>query len=158
MAESLTSAENSGNQYYMAGFLLRNTLSEYGSVSRAIGKVNKKMFLEKMTEYARIEKRGSQIVSFDAQGREQKFTGDEIVSMNFWGFRPSIFGFLQTQFADFLRVHAGAPKSQFFIPAAVDRLIRSGKALVKVLTTTGSWFGVTYRQGKGPGDHSQACQ
>ena len=74
--------------------------------------------------------------------------GNEIVSMNLWGFKPSIFDFLQSQFDTFLKAYGNESKSEFFIPAAVDFLLQNGQVKVKVLTTDESWFGITYRQDK----------
>ena len=146
MAEFLATTQNSSNDYCMAGFQLKNTLSEYGTVSRGISQVDKEMFLKNVAEHAGIERKNGTIISFDEQGHKHNLTGDEFVSMNLWGFKPSIFEFLQEQFTDFLKQHGGESKSEFYIPTAVDQLIQNDKISAKVLTTNEKWFGVTYRE------------
>ncbi len=146
MAEFLTTKEDSSNDYCMAGFQLKNTLSEYGTVSRGISQVDEEMFLTNVTEHANIERRNDTIISFDEQGNKHNLTGDEIVSMNLWGLKSSIFEFLKKQFAYFLKRYGSKLKSEFYIPTAVDQLIQKEKILVKVLPTKEKWFGVTYRE------------
>jgi hypothetical protein len=130
----------------MVGFILRNTLSEHGSVARGVCKANGESFLESVTEIVGIEKDGQGAKFKNANGTVQKFSGDEIVSMNLWGFMPSLFGHLQTQFTEFLKKHGREEKSEFYIPLAVNELISSKRERCKILRTTDSWFGVTYRE------------
>jgi len=106
------------------------------------------MYLRKVTDRVGIKKLGAGAAFTDENGNEQSLSGDEIVSMNLWGFNPSIFGHLQQQFNDYLKEHAGQYKSEFYIPTAVDHLISSGQRKVKVLLTDDNWFGVTYREDK----------
>lgn len=146
MAEFLATTRNASNDYCMAGFQLKNTLSEYGTVSRGITQVDKEMFLKNVTEHTGIERTDDTIVSFDEQGNKHDLAGDEIVSMNFWGLKTSIFEFLQEQFTCFLKTNRSDLKSEFYIPAAVDQLIREDKISAKVLPTKEKWFGVTYRE------------
>jgi hypothetical protein len=73
-------------------------------------------------------------------------SGDETVSMNMWGFTPSLFQHLREQFAGFLTANAQNGKSEFYIPSVVNTLIVSGQSKCKVLRTPDSWFGVTYRE------------
>jgi len=75
-------------------------------------------------------------------------TGDEMVSMNFWGFTPALFEHLRRGFEDFLRAEGTRPKSEFQLPSVVNRLIAERKARAKVLRSPGAWFGVTYPQDK----------
>ncbi len=131
------------DEYTMVGYTLRNTLSEYGTVSRGICQCDEQSYLTGVTEATKIRKDQRQAVN-EEQGREQVLTGDEIVSMNLWGFGADVFGHLQQQFNDFLQQHANEKKSELFIPAAVDTLIRGGVKKVKVLTTDDHWFGITY--------------
>jgi hypothetical protein len=72
-------------------------------------------------------------------------TGDELVSMNLWGFKPSFFEVLRSGFVDFLRANGGNPKAEFFIPSVVNPLIAAGRVTVKVLRTGSRWYGVTYK-------------
>jgi len=134
------------DHYAMVGFTLRNTLSEYGCVSRGICDVNKEMLLQKVTERTKIKKVTDGATFIDADGIEYTLKGNEIVSMNLWGFHPSIFRHIQRQFNDFLTEHGQEPKSELFIPSVVDKLISNGCISAKVLITEDRWFGVTYKE------------
>ncbi len=134
--------------YGMVGYVLRNTLSKHGGVSRGVCQCDAHMLLKKVVECKKIEKAGTGAQYLDGDGKCHTLTGDEIVSMNLWGFQPSIFAHLQSQFERFLRDHGSEPKSEMYIPAVVDALIAAGLATVKVLQTHDTWFGVTYRQDK----------
>lgn len=149
MADYLSADElqNTGD-YAMVGYILRKTLSEYGHVSRGVCECDGRMFLKKVVECTRVEKAGQGVRYFDEAGNEQTLSGDEVVSMNFWGFSLSIFDQLESQFTNFLNERGTDGKAEFFIPTVVDELIESGEARVKVLPTADSWFGVTYRQDK----------
>ena len=140
--------DGSPDEFCMCGFLLRNTLSENGSVSRGVCELNADSTLKTVREHTCIERKEGRIVSTGADGSVTVFTGSEIVSMNMWGFQDSLFGFLEPLFSEFLREHGSEVKSEFYIPFAADALIRRGQASVKVLTSGDSWFGVTYREDK----------
>jgi len=140
------SAKINRNHYAMIGFILRNTLSEHGHVARGICDVDKEMLLKKVTERTKIKKVENGATFVDDNGIEYMLKGDEIVSMNLWGFHPSIFTHLQRQFSEFLKEHGSEEKSEFFIPSVVDRLIGGGQVSAKVLTTHDRWFGVTYHE------------
>jgi choline kinase len=143
LAEHLRSDEKN---YAMVGFTLRNTLSEHGSVARGVCKTNAEHFLESVTEIVGIEKDGGGAKFSNANGIVQKFSGDEIVSMNMWGFAPSLFEHLRGQFSEFLKRHGREEKSEFYIPAVVNELVHARKERCKILRTSDSWFGVTYRE------------
>jgi UTP-glucose-1-phosphate uridylyltransferase len=145
MADYLSTPGRSDDEYSMIGYTLRNTLSEYGCVCRGVCRVDKEMLLRKIVEREKVDKAGDSVRYFDECGQEQHLTGDEVVSMNFWGFKPSIFDYLQSLFKQFLKEHGDDLDSEFFIPTAVDHLIVSGKIQVKVLMTEERWFGITYR-------------
>jgi UTP-glucose-1-phosphate uridylyltransferase len=134
------------DDYAMIGYTLRNTLSDYGVVSRGVCECDEQMFLRRIVERKAIEKHADGARYFDASGAEHPLTGDEIVSMNLWGFQPSMFDRLQSSFDRFLRDQGDQNSSELLIPSVTDDLIKSGKATVKVLRTDDSWFGVTYRQ------------
>lgn len=133
-------------EFGMGGYKLRNTLSEHGSVSRGICHVNEDDELISVREFTKLEKRGEGAV--DGNEPETAFTGEEPVSLNFWGFTPSVFGFLGKNFTAFLTKEGTALKSEFYIPSAVAAMVTSGEASVKVLRTDATWFGVTYREDK----------
>jgi len=128
--------------YCMAGYRLASTLSPSGHVSRGVCEVSEQNELIHIREYPRIERTPSGIVN---QEDGTRFSGDERVSMNCWGFTPSVFAGLEELFAVFLAKHGTEEKSEFFIPAAVETLIQSGRAAVSVLPVESQWFGVTYR-------------
>ena len=146
----LAAALDSGNpqEFCMCGFYLENTLSENGSVSRGICRLNADHTLRTVVEHTKIERRNGLIVSTLEDGGSVVFTGREVVSMNMWGFQSSLFDALETQFTDFLKAHGTELKSEFYIPFVADTLVRQGKATVKVLTSDDSWFGVTYQEDK----------
>ena len=81
-------------------------------------------------------------------GPGRPFSGDEIVSLNCWGFTPALFAGLDAQLGDFLRARGTEPKAEFYLPAAVSTMIGRGEAGVRVLQTESTWFGVTYREDK----------
>jgi len=132
--------------FAMGGYKLRNTLSEHGSVSRGICQVNESDDLLSVREFTKLEKRGEGAVNLN--GSETLFTGEEPVSLNFWGFTPSVFGSLEKHFETFLAAGGTALKSEFYIPSAVAAMVTSGEASVKVVRTDATWFGVTYREDK----------
>jgi len=133
------------NDYAMVGWTLKDTLSEYGPVARGVCKCDERMFLRKITECKKVEKIKGCVRYLD-DGIEHFLKGSEIVSMNLWGFQPSIFQHLQSLFRRFLKEHGNEKDSELYIPAVIDELIETNKATVKVLLTNDTWFGVTYRR------------
>jgi hypothetical protein len=137
-----------GADYAMVGYVLRKTLSEFGSVARGVCRCGADGFLEAVTEMLRIERADGGAKHTDESGATHRLTGDEIVSMNFWGFTPTIFGHLRREFSAFLNTHGDNEKAEFLIPTVVNTLVASGQARVKVLRTTDTWLGMTYREDK----------
>lgn len=134
-------------QYAMVGYVLRNTLSKFGSVSRGLCDIENDT-LQRVVELTKIEPDDNAAKYIDATGQPQPLTGDEIVSMNMWGFTPSIFDHLRDLFIQFLDEKGQQEKSEFYIPTVVDALIAQNKATVTVLRSHDAWFGVTYREDK----------
>ncbi len=132
--------------YAMVGFVLRNTLSDFGSVARGVCQTDATGHLTAITELTKIERDGAAAKNTDLSGQIARLTGNEAVSMNFWGFTPAVFPQLREVFAQFLRENAQDQKAECYIPNTVGALINAGQARVKVLSTTASWFGVTYRE------------
>ncbi|HUZ06875.1 MAG TPA: sugar phosphate nucleotidyltransferase [Candidatus Paceibacterota bacterium] len=132
--------------YAMVGFILRNTLSEFGSVARGVSRVDENNHLTSIVEMLKIEPDGSGAKNTGVDGQITKLTGDEAVSMNFWGFTPAVFAQLRERFAAFLKKSGNEERSECYIPATVGELVSAGRAKVKVLRTNDSWFGVTYRE------------
>jgi UTP-glucose-1-phosphate uridylyltransferase len=143
LANYLTSGSS---DYAMVGFILKNTLSDFGSVARGVSRTDAADYLTSVVEMMKIERDGAAAKNTDAEGNITKLTGDEAVSMNFWGFTPAVFPQLKTKFTEFLKKSGGELKSECYIPSTVNDLVVAGQAKVKVLRTNDSWFGVTYRE------------
>ena len=144
---SLAGQLTSGSQdYSMVGFVLRNTLSDFGSVARGVCQVSDDGYLEHIAELTKVERDGNGARNTDAAGKVTKLTGDEPVSMNYWGFTPQVFDQLRENFEKFLESSGADLKSECYIPNTVGELVRDGQTRVKVLHSRDSWFGVTYRE------------
>lgn len=137
----------------MVGFVLRNTLSEFGTVARGVCHVGDDGYLKDITELKSIEREGPRITNIDSEGQETVLNGGEIVSMNMWGFTPQVFAQLYEQFQRFLKRHGDDAKAECYLPSTVNSLIQAGLARVKVLRSGDAWFGVTYRE-----DHPRVVQ
>ena len=131
----------------MVGFQLKNTLSEHGSVARGIC-TSRDGKLVTVTEMTKIFKTADGARNDEDPAHPVALTGDEVVSMNFFGFTPDLFTQLRSAFETFLAARGHEEKSEFYIPSVVDQLIKEGKADVDVLQTTSTWFGVTYPEDK----------
>jgi choline kinase len=141
LGQWLQQAPADSNDYSMVGFTLRKTLSEHGTVARGVCQVDNAGKLRRIVEMLKIEKAGN-----GARQGDVTLTGDEPVSMNFWGFTPTLFGDLRVELEKFLRAHGHEEKSEMLIPTVVNTLVNDGRASCQVLRTTSSWFGVTYRE------------
>lgn len=131
-------------EHAMVGFVLRDTLSVHGAVTRGVCRTESG-YLQAIDEIHGIEQRDEGAVYRGDDGEECALGGDETVSMNFWGFPPGLLEPLERGLVEFLRRHIEEPKSEYLLPGVVDGLIRSGEARVRVLPGGGPWFGVTYR-------------
>jgi len=142
------SAEKEMEEYAMVGFILRKTLSEHGHVSRGVCSCDQNNYLKKIDELTEVHKKRNAAYNIGQENKEHPLTGDEMVSMNLWGFQPSFFSYLEEQFGQFLKEHGNETKSEFYIPAVVDKLIREGEVRVRIIPTEERWFGVTYKEDK----------
>ena len=136
------------NDYCMVGYMLDKTLSEHGYVSRGICETDSDEFLQTVVERTHIERVDGKIITQIEEGKTMELTGNEVVSMNFWGFMPSYFDHLETYFTHFIRENAQNPKGEFYIPTVVNDLIDKGMINLKVLQSKDLWFGVTYKEDK----------
>jgi NDP-sugar pyrophosphorylase family protein len=134
------------DEHAMVAFVLRNTLSEFGSVARGICEADHKNYLLSIVERISIEKDGRKAHCADEQGSKIVLSGEELVSMNLWGFRPSIFVLLRERMIKFLAANRSNNEAEFFISTALDELISSGLIRIKVLKTHESWFGITRKE------------
>lgn len=134
--------------FSMVGYRLKNTLSPHGTVSRGVCKTTSKGFLKTVEEHTEIRRKGRGLTGKDASGSAKRLSGNETVSMNLWGFTPSIFGELEKALVGFLSEKGQDPKAECYLPAVVDALIRDKKAAVKVLPTADAWYGLTYPEDK----------
>lgn len=132
--------------YSMVGFVLRNTLSDFGAVARGICAVNDQGFLQGVVERTNIRCDRARARITDGVGTRSALTGDEVVSMNMWGFTPQILGELQDFFQAFLKSNRSNLQAECYLPSAVNEFVTCGQAKVRVLRSSDSWFGVTYRE------------
>lgn len=132
--------------YALVGYPLRQTLSEHGTVSRGLCAIDGRGRLERITELTKIEKAAGGARYTDSAGLTRALTGEETVSMNFWGFTPAVFGQLEGLFAEFLAARATDPKAEFYLPTALSDLNQRGAASVSLLRSDDAWFGITYRE------------
>jgi NDP-sugar pyrophosphorylase family protein len=133
--------------YGMVAYKIGKTLSENGTVSRGVCSVNKEGFLTAVTERHGIERIEKQI-SFTVEDKKHKLTAATPVSMNFWGFHPTVLDEIESQFKTFVHDNFEKPKAEFYIPSVVNSLIESGKINLTVLTSNNQWYGVTYTNDK----------
>lgn len=134
--------------FCMAGFLLGNTLSEFGGVTRGICSVDEKGHLTKVTETKNIIKTADGAAVENEDKTLTPVDKECPVSMNMWGLTPEIFEVLEEGFAAFLKGLSDSMKGEYLIPTIIDQLIRDGKADVTVLESRDKWFGVTYKEDK----------
>lgn len=137
-------------RFSMVGFLLKNTLTENGYVSRGVCEVDEKGQLISITERTHIEKRENGAAYTENGTDFISLTGDEAVSMNIWGFSKGIIPELKEAFVKFLEeeVPNNPLKSECYLPFVVDDLLKADKATVEVLQSSDRWFGVTYKEDK----------
>jgi len=131
--------------YCMVGYVLRNTLSEHGHVARGICEVTAGGYLKSIRERIHIEMLPDGIKYLDEHDQWAPLADGSPVSMNIWGFKPSLFDELDERFPRFLAQSMGSLKSEFLLPNFVGDLLREERARVKVLPTDEHWFGVTYQ-------------
>ena len=132
------------NGYAMAAFQLYKTLSNHGSVSRGICEQNLDELVT-VVETHDIKKNSAGNIDCD---RDILLSGGELVSMNMWGFTPTLFDHLEKIFKEFLKDNISDLKSEFLIPSVINDLIKKGTEKVRVLKTQSKWFGVTYIEDK----------
>lgn len=144
---SVPAASDKKYHFCMAGFVLGNTLSDYGSVTRGICKVNNGKLVD-IEETKNLCRNGAQAYIQEENGK-RAIDASCPVSMNMWGFTPDILTELDRRFTDFLKGLGGSSlTAEYLLPEIVDQLIKEGLAEVSVLHTDDKWFGVTYQEDK----------
>jgi len=145
--EFLTQDKDDTN-FCIVGYRLGNTLSEHGHVNRGICKVSDDGYLVNIVETRAIEKRPDGVFAPDENGNINQYTGDEIVSMNLFGFKPSCYKYLNMEFRNFLRERISDPKAELDIPTSLDKFVKKDEITIQILRSNSHWFGVTYREDK----------
>ncbi len=137
--------EVSSKKYCIIGYQLSKTISQNGSVSRGVCEVDFENNLIGIAERTKIFPEEGKIFYIE-NALKVPLPPETPVSMNFWGFDPDVFDFIQKSFIEFLQQNAENPKAEFFIPIIGDSFIRKGKGKIKVIPTPSQWFGVTYKE------------
>lgn len=145
-----TAQDDEKERFAMVGYLLRNTLSETGSVTRGVCVKNAAGYLTGVDERMKIQRYGDKIAYTEDDATWIPLPEDATVSMNLWGFTPSFLCALKAGFPVFLdeALKSNPLKGEYLLPTKVDALIKSGRATVKVLETEERWYGVTYKEDK----------
>lgn len=134
------------NVYGLVGYQLANTLSENGTVSRGVCKVDENENLVEINERLKIYRENGQMVYEETDNSKTPLDENTKTSMNFWCFHPSLFQYLQEEFKAFLAAQGTELKSEFLIPRTADQWVKDGKGVIRVLPTSAQWFGVTYKE------------
>ena len=133
----------------MSGFVLSNTLSENGAVTRGVCQANPDGTLKEVVETYEISQTQEGLFGADDNGNRIRLDGNCLVSMNMWGLPASFLDELERGFPEFLRsVPEGDVKKEYLLPQIIDKLVKSGQASVQILNTPDKWFGVTYKEDK----------
>ena len=142
-------SSNNDYDYAMVGFVLENTLTENGTVARGICSVDNHNNLVSITERTSIKKFENSTKYTEDNLNWIDIKNKSIVSMNIWGFKPTIFNELENDFKEFLENSKdNILKKEFYIPSVIDKMVKQNKANVKVLVSKEQWYGVTYKEDK----------
>lgn len=141
------SAPHAENEYAMVGYRLRNAMTDNGYVARGVCEI-KNGLLAGVTERTHIEKRGEDAAYTEDGEHFFPLSGDTVVSMNLWGFSPMILTEIERRFPAFLRenLRKNPQRCEFYLPSVANAQIQEGTASIRVLDTTETWYGVTYRE------------
>ena len=148
----MTTEMDTGNTVYdicMAGFILSNTLSDNGGVTRGVCTVDADDYLQCVTETYEIQMKDGVLTACNEEKQPVSVSASQHVSMNMWGLPPRFLELLEGGFAEFLdNLGDNAMKTEYLLPKIIDKLLAEKKARVKVLETGDHWFGVTYKEDK----------
>jgi hypothetical protein len=148
IADWLRAHENSTGEYALVGFELDNTLSESGGVSRGIGTADNSGYLTDVVEHHKIQmaQDGKIYGENNVTGETVELAPKALCSMNMWGFTPDYFDRSEEIFTKFLKGNINELKAEFYIPYAVDTIIKEGTGKCELLSTPSRWFGVTFKE------------
>jgi len=146
MVDFFSRSNPADNRYLMVGYPVKGTLSEHGSVSRGVCEYDDRHHLARIREIPDIRSIDGRVVMTGEAGGQKEIAPDHLVSMNIWGLKPGIFFYLSGLFEEFIARHHRDPSSEFYIPSAINRLLKDGKITVKILPARDRWFGLTYRE------------
>lgn len=146
MVDFLTNDATDSN-YCIVGYQIGKTLSDFGSVSRGVCKVDDAGNLTEIVERTKVFKEGDAIV-YEEDDKQYPLAFETPVSMNFWGFTPAVFKITEELFKTFAIENKDKPKAEFFIPLIGENLVKSNTATFQVVPTANQWFGVTYKEDK----------
>ena len=144
-AATFLNGEVSPKKYCIIGYQLSKTISENGTVSRGVCEVDASGDLININERTKIFPEDGKIV-YTENALNVPLPPETPVSMNFWGFHPDVFEYIQKLFHGFLRENAENIKAEFFIPIIADSYIHEGRGTIQVIPTSAQWFGVTYKE------------
>lgn len=137
----------STDQNCLVAYKLKNTLSAHGFVSRGICNIDSSGYLQSITEHTKIAMDAhDRLIDWQGNGMDVLLTGNEMVSLNLWGFHPGFFDYLNEKFHKFLKKRGNEVGAEFYLPSVVDSAINERLVKVAVLPTTENWFGITYKE------------
>lgn len=148
IAIELNATDEESTNFNMMGYVLKNTISDYGFVSRGECRVDEDEYLTGITERTHIEKVEGILNFKNENGELIPISDNTTVAMNFFGFTPKYFEVSEFMFDEFLKENYKEPKKEFFIPSVVNTTIIDKTATMKVLKSNARWFGVTYKEDK----------
>ncbi|MCH7534366.1 MAG: nucleotidyltransferase [Bacteroidetes bacterium] len=138
----------SENLYASVGYILKNTLSDHGTVNRGVCSVDDNNHLIEVIERTKIAGQNGQVVYGIGGESQGVVNGDSFVSMNYWGFHPSVFDHIEKGLRNFMQANSNNATAEYYIPNIVTELIETNQVKVEVLPTNETWFGVTYKEDK----------
>jgi len=144
----LVQMENDALDACLIGYRLKNTLSDHGYVSRGICTLSPDQFLEKVTERTHVYKGQNNHIYYIENEEQDTLSGEELVSMNLFGFTPSFFEILKTGFKEFMERNVENPKAEYFLPFAVTLMLKQYAVKMPVIETPEMTYGVTYQKDK----------
>ena len=148
LGDWLRAHEGKTGEYALVGFELDNTLSESGGVSRGIGTADQTGFLTDVVEHHKIAmaEDGKIYGENNVTGETVELAPKSLCSMNMWGFTPDYFEKSEEIFTKFLEKNVNELKAEFYIPYAIDCMIKEGTGRTELLSTPSRWFGVTFKE------------